>query len=136
MADVTPGTYVTMFIISITLMVFFTTAAANRIDKMDSPNQQFVGTCTLFGSYFLLFLMAWLIVVSKQLDPYPALYKSMQIVFAAFIVPGFVLLWDVGENLEDYAKHPDFSIYWTGAGLLAVLFFYLGIVLASPGAVN
>ena len=69
------------------------------------------------------------------MDGYPALYKSMQAVFAAFIVLGFVLLYDQADKIERYRQHPDFSLFWTIAGCAFAGFLYLGIMFATPASV-
>jgi len=135
MSEVSLSPIVTLFVVSVTVMVFFTTSAMNRVEKLDNPTRKFIATLTLSGSYMLLLLLAWLLVVSEQLDDYPAVYKLMQVVFAAFIVPGLVLLYDQVDRLEEYYHHPDFSLFWAIAGSAFAALLYLTIIFASPASV-
>ena len=125
----------TLFVVSVSVMVFFTSTASNRIEKMNSPNRQIIATLTLLGSYCLLLLLAWLLVVSDPLDGYVVLQTTMQVVFAAFIPPGFVLLYDQLSQLEEYYEDPDFSYLWTLLGLAFIAFLYIGFMFASPSSV-
>lgn len=135
MAQPNPSSIITLFVFSVTVMVFFTSSASDRIEKFGSPNRKIIASLSLMVSYFLLFWIAWLLVVSDQMDGYPALYKTMQLVFAAFIVPGFVLLYDQVDKIEEYRQHPDYSLFWTIAGGAIAGLIYLGIILASPASV-
>ena len=135
MPQPSPSSIVTLFVFSVTVMVFFTSSASNRIEKFGSPNRKIIASLSLVASYSLLFWIAWLLVVSDQMDGYPALYKTMQLVFAAFIVPGFILLSDQLEKIEKYRQHPDYSLFWTIVGCAFASFIYLGIIFASPASV-
>jgi len=135
MPEIGPAPIITVFVVSVTVMVFFTTSAISRVEELRNPNRKFIATLSLLSSYTLLFWLAWLLVVSGPLDGYPALYKSMQIVFAAFIIPGSVLLHDQVDRLGQYYSHPDFSLFWTAAGCAFIAFCYLGIIFASPASV-
>jgi uncharacterized membrane protein (DUF4010 family) len=135
MPEIGPGPIITIFVVSVTVMVFFTTSAISRVEDLQNPNRKFIVTLSLINSFSLLFWLAWLLVISDQLDGYPALYKSMQVVFAAFIIPGLLLLYDQVDRLEEYYNHPDFSLFWTTVGCAFVAFCYLGIIFASPASV-
>ena len=135
MSEVGPGPIVTLFVVSITVMVFFSTSAMNRVEKLGNPTRKFITTLTLLFSYMFLLQLAWFLVISEQLNNYPALYRSMQVVFAAFIIPGFVLLYDQVCRLREYYHHPDFSPLWTIAGSVFIALLYFGILFASPASV-
>lgn len=126
---------VTLFVVSVTVMAFFTTSAANRIEKMESPNMQMVASLTLISSFVLVALLGWLLVVGDALDGQPELYRPMQFVFAAFISLGVVLLFDQFDKIDEYYEDPDFSFFWTLLGGVVVALVYAMFLLASPGSV-
>jgi hypothetical protein len=135
MTGASPSSLITLFVVSVSVMVFFTTSAASRIEQMNNPNRQIVATLTLSLSYMLLLQFAWILTVSNYLDGLPVIYRSLQLIFAAFVIPGLVLLYDQVDNLGKYYQNSDFSWFWTIIGTVFVGFCYLVILLSSPSSV-
>lgn len=132
MANASPESLITLFVVSITVMAFFTTSASNRLDNVRSPNLQVIGAWALFGSYILVFYLALFIMISDVFEPYPALFSSMRTIYAAFIIPGFVLLWDLFSLWEEAKQDPEFTYYRTIPGIVLVSILYYGVMEITP----
>ena len=108
-----PQSITTLFVISVTIMVFFTTSASNQIEEIENPNVRFIGTGTLIMSYCLLLIFGVMLIAHNAVDDYPTLFAGLKVVYAAFIVPAFILMYDLAETLAETYHDPDFSILRT-----------------------
>lgn len=132
MVNASPGALTTIFVVSVTVMAFFSTTAAKNLETIHSPNARFTGALSLLFSYSLLFYLAAIIIASNAFDPYPAIFASMKVVFAAFVVPGFILLYRTEPIIRDAWNDPDFNIPWMLSGFVLVALTYTGILLMNP----
>ena len=132
MVEPTTQALTTLFVVSVTVMVFFTTSASRRIEQMESPNLRIIGTLSLVGSYCLLPLLGFIIISATGIAGDSALFTGMEVVFAAFVVPGLVLMYNQVEVVLDSLEDSDFSILWTILRILFVGILYLGIGPVQP----
>jgi len=130
----TPGSssLITVFVVSVTVMSFFTTTAAERIEKMEDPNYRMVGTLTLVSSYCLLLLLGFLVISRTAVLENEAMFAGMKVVFAAFIPLAFFLLIEHMGVLEEAWSDPDFNIIKTLGGCIAIGLLYLMILFIQP----
>lgn len=127
-----PSTLATVVVVSVSIMSFFTSSAADRIDNMPAGYLKFVSILSICGSYCLLFILGAIVVGSGILANNPVLFNGLKVVFVAFIIPSFILVFDLLNGLEDCWKDPDFNSVKGIALLVFISVLYYGLLQIGP----
>lgn len=108
MVNAEPSTIATLVTVTVSVMAFFTVSATRYVKELKSDIHKVVASLAVMNSYVLLFLVGLVMIGSEVFRDMPALFGGLKIIFVAFFIPGFILVWKpLGDILMSSVKSLD-----------------------------